>query len=591
MVHDGLTNMVSGLGTSRDKASAIGYAATVHFSDQQLTTAFRDAPLAKKIVKIPALDSVREWREWQADADQINKIEAEEKRLKLAATLARALILARLRGGAAIYLGTNDKNVDKPLKADRIGKGGLKFLAVLSRTQLTAGPLQLDPREEGFNAPAYYTLNTTEGQGVDIHPSRLVILHGEPLPEDEQNHNAHGWGDSVLQSTLQTVMDGDAAFGNVLSLIYEAKVDVVKIPDFSNKLATGGTNYEQQQINRWRLAMRAKGINGALLLDAKEEYEQKSASFSTLDSLLDKFMTRVAGAADIPATRLHGTSPSGMNSTGDADIRNYYDRIKTDQTLTIGPAMAILDEILIRSALGNRPDEIHYNWRPLWQPTAKEQAEVADKITTAFEKVHRMDVLPSEAVGKALVNALTESGVAPGLEADVAEFFGSGEGDDDKDHLLGVSDAAPRTLYVHRRVKNAEDLIEWAKAQGFETTLPADDLHVTITYSRTPVDWMAMGETWAGEVEIAEGGARLMEKFNKANVLLFSSSELSWRHEQMKRVGATWDHPEYQPHITISYAEDAPDLKDVEPYTGKIILGPEIFQEIKEGWQENLTEN
>lgn len=590
MVNDGLTNLISGLGTDRDKGAGAFYGVSLSLSNQEITSAYRDAPLAKKIVNIPAIDAVREWREWQAGAKQISMIEAEEKRLNLQAMVAKAKKWARLRGYAALYIGTGDNDASQPLRVDRIRKGGIRFLAPLSRLHLTPGDLQLDPEQPGFNEPAFYTLATAGSSGVEIHPSRLAIFCGEDVPDDEQHYAAQGMGDSVLQSTLRAVSDTDAAFGNVLSLIYEAKVDVVKIPNFTENLKVAGAEYEKTMIRRWALAMRSKGINGSLLLDAEEEYDQKSANFSTLDSLLDKFMTRVAAAADIPATRLWGISPGGLNSTGEGDLRNYYDRIKTEQTLEIGPSMNLLDEALIRSALGSRPDEIHYNWRPLWQPTEKEQAEVADKITTAFEKVHRMDLLPEEAVGKALVNALTESGIAPGLEADVAEFYSDMDGEDTEPNVLEIADAAPKTLYVHRKVLNAEEIIAWAKEQGFKTTLPADDLHVTVAFSRKAVDWMKMGESWSSEVEVGAGGARMLERFGDARVLLFNSSELSWRHEEMKRGGATWDHPEYQPHITISYAEDAPDLADVEPYQGKISLGPEIFQEVKADWAEAIKE-
>lgn len=590
MVNDGLTNLISGLGTDRDKASSSYYGVSIDLSNAEISSAYRDAPLAKKIVNIPAIDAVREWREWQANAQQISLIEAEEKRLKLQALVAKVKKWARLRGYAAIYIGTGEKDTSKPLNVDRIRKGGLKFLAPLSRLHLTPGDLQLDPNQAGFNEPAFYTLSTAESSGIEIHPSRLVVFRGEDVPDDEQYYAAQGLGDSVLQSTLRTVADSDAAFGNVLSLIFEAKVDVVKIPNFTENLKVAGAEYENTMIRRWALAMRSKGINGSLLLDAEEDYDQKSASFSTLDSLLDKFMVRVSAAADIPTTRLWGTSPGGLNSTGEGDLRNYYDRIKTEQTIEISPAMHILDEVLIRSALGSRPEEVHYNWRPLWQPTEKEQAEVADKITTAFEKVHRMDLLPEEAVGKALVNALTESGVAPGLEADVDEYYGAEGGDASKSNPLDIADAAPKTLYVHRKVLNADEIIAWAKEQGFKTTLPADDLHVTVAFSRKAVDWMKMGESWSSEVEVGAGGARMLERFGDARVLLFNSSELSWRHEEMKRSGATWDHPEYQPHITISYTEDAPDLADVEPYQGKISLGPEIFQEVKADWAEAIKE-
>lgn len=81
-----------------------------------------------------------------------------------------------------------------------------------------------------------------------------------------------------------------------------------------------------------------------------------------------------------------------------------------------------------------------------------------------------------------------------------------------------------------------------------------------------------------------------MEQFGEARVLLFASSELQWRHERMKDVGASWDHAEYQPHITISYDPEAPDLTEVDPYQGEIILGPERFEEVKEDWQASIRE-
>lgn len=153
-----------------------------------------------------------------------------------------------------------------------------------------------------------------------------------------------------------------------------------------------------------------------------------------------------------------------------------------------------------------------------------------------------------------------------------------------------IDKAAPRPLYVRRNVVNADQIIKWAKGQGFETTLPADDLHVTITFSRTPVDWMKMGQTWTDKLEIPAGGARMMDRYGEAAVLLFAGSELSWRHEEMVRAGASWDHAEYQPHITISWKAADIDLEKVEPYRGKIVLGPELFEDINEDWRSTVTE-
>src|SRR5690606_26415683 len=144
----------------------------------------------------------------------------------------------------------------------------------------------------------------------------------------------------------------DGTSANIASLVFEAKIDVIKIPNFMAQMADPA--YEKQVLDRLRLAAVAKGINGTLVLDSEEEYDQKSAEFGSLRDILLAFMQLVSGAADIPVTRLLGQSPGGLNASGESDLRNYYDRIQSIQELELTPAMAVLDECLIRSALGAR---------------------------------------------------------------------------------------------------------------------------------------------------------------------------------------------------------------------------------------------
>ncbi|CAN0594097.1 unnamed protein product, partial [Laminaria digitata] len=180
------------------------------------------------------------------------------------------------------------------------------------------------------------------------------------------------------------------------------------------------------------------------------------------------------------------------------------------------PEMSVLDECLVWSAVGERPADLHYTWRPLWQPTAKERADTGKTAAETMKAAVEMDAVSVEAGGKALVNVLTESGSFPGLEGYAEEFPLENDGDDDDgaeagvmpgERKQGVTDAAPRTLYVRRDVLNADEIISWAKEQGFKTTLPADDMHVTVAFSRDRVDWMKMGEPWCENPEIAPGGA------------------------------------------------------------------------------------
>lgn len=101
---------------------------------------------------------------------------------------------------------------------------------------------------------------------------------------------------------------------------------------------------------------------------------------------------------------------------------------------------------------------------------------------------------------------------------------------------------------------------------------------------------MKMGESWnnneKGEITIQPGGARLVEALGDKGsvVLLFNSSELSWRHRSMIELGASHDYPDYQPHVTFTYEGGDVDLSKVEPYRGKLVFGPEIFEELNTDW-------
>lgn len=152
-----------------------------------------------------------------------------------------------------------------------------------------------------------------------------------------------------------------------------------------------------------------------------------------------------------------------------------------------------------------------------------------------------------------------------------------------------------RPLYVYRTLKNAKELIAWAKKQGFASTLKAEDMHVTVTYSRRAVDWFAMGGTFGpstGDLAIPPGGARIVTALGNegAIVLAFASDELQWRHNEMVEAGASWDFPEYRPHVTITYDGADVNLTKVEPYVGQLVFGPEMFEPLEADWQAGINE-
>ncbi|MFB2595441.1 DUF1073 domain-containing protein [Paracoccus sp. p4-l81] len=416
------------MGTSRDKAAGATYR-MVRLADAELISAYRSTWLARKIVDIPAKDATRRWRAWQAAKDQITEIEAEEARIGLKGAVLKALVSARLLGGAAIYIGTGDGNPDQPLLPERIGKGGIQHLTVIARDKLHPGEIDYDPDSPEFGKPAFYRLHRRNGDEVRIHPSRLVLFHGALIPEGA-DLIGDGWGDSALQSCLDAVKCADGIAANAGSLVYEANVDVLHIPQLMARLAEPGGDVE---VARYLTMLAvAKGNNGMLVLDGgalvdgkttnRTDYERKGVAFGGLAEIWDRAMQTVSGAADIPATRLFGMSPAGQNATGESDLQNYAQRIAALQEMEIGPALTVLDECLIRSALGARPPEIYYDWRPIREATAKERAEVGAQTAGIISTLAGAQLFPVETLQQAAANAMIETGALPGLEGAVEEF-------------------------------------------------------------------------------------------------------------------------------------------------------------------------
>lgn len=597
LFRDSLTNLVSRMGTGRDKAAHSTYG-DVLVDDIQIVNAYRGAWLPRKIVDIPALDSCRNWRNWQGKDDQIEKIEAEEKRLNVRGKVLEARTKARLLGGAAILIGTGESDMLVPLDVERIKVGGLQYLTVFTRKDLSAGELERDPASEFYGKPTFYRVRGKNGATVDVHPSRLAIFQGNSVP-DEDHAQFQGWGDSVLVAVMDAIKNADSTAANIASLVFEAKVDIIRVPNFMASI--GDEEYKRKIIDRYTLANTSKGINGTLMLDKEEEYESKSASFAQLPDVLDRFLTIVSGAADIPATRLLGQSPAGLNSTGEADLRNYYDRVSAMQEIEMTPALFRLDECLIRSALGPRDPSIYYSWAPLWQMTDKERADIFKTKADAARAIAGSggmspELIPIEALSDGLVNALVEDGSLPGLEKAIEEYGKLSEQEEDEAEAaaaviparaneqmrLAANDAAPRTLYVRRDVLNRAEIERWARSQGFADIVP--DLHVTIAHSTVPVDWFKVGTSWSEKVEIGAGGPRQMERLGDDGryiALLIMANDLVWRHREIIEAGASWDWPDYQPHISIQIGGDV-DLSKVEPYQGRIVLGPEIFETVRE---------
>lgn len=141
------------------------------------------------------------------------------------------------------------------------------------------------------------------------------------------------------------------------------------------------------------------------------------------------------------------------------------------------------------------------------------------------------------------------------------------------------------SLYVERKLLNADDLVIWARDMGFKDILSAPKMHVTIAYSSVPVLWSKFKPDTA--IVKINGGHRTLKAFGqegKSIVLAFESNYLQGRWQHYIDGGCSYDFPKYIPHVSITYDGLPKGLKldAITPYDGQLRFGPETMDIIRE---------
>jgi hypothetical protein len=152
-------------------------------------------------------------------------------------------------------------------------------------------------------------------------------------------------------------------------------------------------------------------------------------------------------------------------------------------------------------------------------------------------------------------------------------------------------------VYAYRPVLNAEMLRDWAAAQGLTQALPADDMHVTVVFSKTPfsaeITQAAKEHTIIGYGNIVvRGGKRTVVPLGDkgAVVLKIECADLQYEHMIFREMGASWDFQEYTPHITITYTGSDAPVAQMQPFTGDIVLGPLRAEPLNPDWDGEVVE-
>jgi len=266
---------------------------------------------------------------------------------------------------------TDPDYYEKPFNIDGVTPGSYRGIVQVD-PYWTAPELDQNaaaqPDTVHFYEPTFWLIN-----GKRHHRSHLIVFRNSDPPDLLKPAYLYG-GIPVPQQIMERVYASERVANEAPQLAQTKRTNVWKT-DMGQFLAKGDEAVEA--LNRW---VYFRDNYGVKLGDMEgDEFEQFDTSLADLDSVIMTQYQLVAAGANVPATKLLGTTPKGFNATGEYEEASYHEELESIQSHDLTPFIerhhALVQKSYVLPKIGGEMIETTVAWRPLDSPTAKELAD------------------------------------------------------------------------------------------------------------------------------------------------------------------------------------------------------------------------
>ncbi len=408
-VGDSFVNFLAKLGSNTQNLQASSTYSLSPFISRLRTTleaAYRSSWLIGQVVDTVAEDMTREGITLNShlSPDDTKRLQASLTDFKIFYELCNAIKWARLYGGAIAVMLTKGADYSKPLNLETIGKDSFKGLAVFDRWMVDPSFGELIT-EVGIDMgkPKYYRIlpGMPALSGQKIHYTRVLRFDGIELPY-YQKYMENLWGLSVVERMYDRLVAFDSGTQGASQLLLKAHLRTIQVEGFREALAMGGAT-ESAVVKQFDYIRYLQSSEGLTVLDVKDKFEVHPYSFAGISDVLLQFGEQISGATGIPLVRLFGQSPAGLSSTGESDLRNYYDHINKLQEAQMRPPFIKLLEVICRSILGKPlPEDFEFDFNSLWQMSDTEKAQIAQTDAATISAAYSSGIITKKMALKEL---------------------------------------------------------------------------------------------------------------------------------------------------------------------------------------------
>jgi phage-related protein (TIGR01555 family) len=351
-----------------------------------LDRTYRGSWIVGAAVDAPADDMFKAGVAIKADLkpEEIKSIQTRLRKTGTWNQLANVARWARLYGGCIGVIMIDGQHLATELRPETVARGSYRGIAVLDRWMVnpTLDNLVSTPGP-ALGKPMYYRVQA--GSILEnslIHHSRVVRMDGVELPYWERQAEM-GWGMSVLERIYDRLLGFDSTTQGVAQLVYKAHLRVMKVKDLRTAIAASGKAIEGV-VRNLELIRAMQNNEGMTVIDAEDEFTALTYSFAGLSDVMLQFAQQLSGALKVPMVRLFGQTPTGLNTSGESDLRMYYDNIGQEQEATARDPLDLILRVVHKSELGIMPgDDFDFEFEPLWRLTDEQKATVSGAIVTA----------------------------------------------------------------------------------------------------------------------------------------------------------------------------------------------------------------
>lgn len=275
-------------------------------------------------------------------------------------------IWARLFGGGALIFNCAGEDYSAPFDPDKLKQGQTLEIYDASRWELGS--------ESRIPMSGFYDF-----YGLKVHKSRVMTIAGKRAPFLIRDQLA-GWGLSEIQRMSEDFNGYMRTKNAKFELMLEAKVDVFKVQNYKNQLASpmAGqlTNKRIQQANQ------AKSFWNAILLDKDDDYQQKQISFSGIAEMARENRMDISEAMNMPPEKIWGPGAVGTGEQGAQETANeiYNSMVEAVVREPNKPRCRRILKVLVQTMFG-APLHISFGWKPLRVLGSVEQEAVNKSIT------------------------------------------------------------------------------------------------------------------------------------------------------------------------------------------------------------------